>query len=109
MPKKAEHETTHDHEEDNGFSDFQSPDEASVNRLIIALDRAYHQPRLLMWRAFLQGFTAAIGAFIGSAFIVIVSAYLFQALGGLGLLKPYVDKIQDATSTKTQQSHSPSN
>ena len=81
------------------FSDFQSPHEASVDKLVAAIDNAYHRPWMMMWRSFLQGFMAAIGAVIGTAFIGILSVYLFQALGGFSLLKPYVDKLQHSIST----------
>lgn len=79
---------------DKDFSDFQSPHEANVDLLVRALDRAYHRPWLLMWRSFLQGIMAAIGAVVGTALMGIVSVYLFQALGGFEIFKPLVDRFQ---------------
>lgn len=81
--------------QDKDFSAFQSPHEASVERLIQALDRAYHRPAQLMWRSFLQGFMSAIGAAIGTILIFSVIVYVVQAAGGLELLRPGLTKLQD--------------
>ena len=48
------------------FKDFQNPEDASVDNLVKALDRAYHRPGLLMWRAFWAGFMSAVGAAFGT-------------------------------------------
>lgn len=76
------------------FAEFRSPDEASLDRLIAALDRAYHRPGSLMWRAFLQGLSGAFGAAVGWILIITISGFLFQALGGINLLHPVLDKIE---------------
>jgi len=75
------------------FTPFQSPNEASVNRLIEALDRAYHRPWLMMWRAFLQGLMTAFGMTFGYLLIFTLLAYFFQALGGIKLLDPLIERI----------------
>lgn len=77
------------------FSDFQSPDEASVERLIKALDRAYHRPGLMLWRSFWQGFITAIGLSAGYAVVVVVTVYIFRALGGIELIRPGMEKVRD--------------
>ena len=80
---------------DKDFSDFQSPHEASVERLVQALDRAYHRPGLLLWRSFWQGMFTALGAFVGSALIIAVSGYLFHIYGGFQrFIQPGLDKLQ---------------
>ena len=84
------------HEKKEDFSDFQSPHEASVERLVAALDRAYHNPRQLMWRSFLQGFMSAIGVTIGTIFILGLVGLLLHELGGIKLLAPLVDRIQNS-------------
>jgi hypothetical protein len=81
-----------------GFKDFQSPHEASVERLISAVDKAYHHPWSLIWRSFWYGFFAAIGAVVGTVCVAIFSVFLFRALGGFELLKPAVSQIEEATN-----------
>lgn len=77
------------------FKDFQSPHEASEDRLVEAIDRAYHRPWLMMWRSFLQGVMSGIGAVVGSAIILLLLGFLFNRLGGVNLLKPAIGKLQD--------------
>jgi len=78
------------------FADFQSPHEASVDKLVDALDRAYHRPGLLAWRAFMQGFMSAIGATIGTVVILFAIGLLLHLLGGVRLFAPLVDRIQQS-------------
>ena len=80
---------------DQEFKDFQSPHEASLDRLINAVDRAYHRPGLLLWRSFLQGVMTAIGASVGTFLVFSVVIYVFQALGGIELLRPGLEKLQE--------------
>lgn len=95
---------------DNDFKDFQSPHEASVDRLVEALDRAYHRPWLMIWRSFLHGFMTAIGATFGTVIIVVIAGMAFQALGGIELLRPSIDKLQNMITGSIQsQVGSPSN
>ena len=82
---------------DTDFSDYQRPHEASVNRLIQAVDRAYHRPWLMMWRAFLQGIATAIGITVGYLIIFTLLFYLFQSLGGTDkLLTPTLQKVSNS-------------
>jgi len=75
------------------FSDFQSPHEASVDRLIQAVDRAYHRPYLMFWRAFLQGIATAFGITIGYLIIFTLLFYIFQSLGGANkFISPALEK-----------------
>jgi hypothetical protein len=76
------------------FAEFRSPDDASFDKLVAAIDRAYHRPGLMLWRSFCQGLMSAIGMAIGWILIISVSGYLFQALGGINLLKPWIEKAQ---------------
>jgi hypothetical protein len=83
-------------ERDTDFKDFQSPHDASVERLIQALDRAYHRPWLMMWRAFLSGIMTAVGMAVGYLLIFTLLAYVFQVLGGFKLLEPLSQKLQQS-------------
>lgn len=83
---------------EDDFSDFQSPNEASMQRLIDSLDRAYHRPYLMMFRSFLHGFMAAIGAFVGTALMGALSVYLFQLSGGLEATKHFINDISGSLS-----------
>jgi len=79
---------------DTDFSSFQSPHEASVDRLVQSLDRAYHRPFLMMWRSFLQGLCNAFGMTVGYVIVFTVLYYLFQSFGGTSkLLVPELQKI----------------
>ena len=89
---------------DTDFAAFQSPHEASVDRLVEAVDRAYHRPWLLMWRAFLQGLMTALGLTVGYAMIVILIAYLIQVRGGTAkLLDPLLIEVQQKVIQPTVQ------
>ena len=83
------------------FTDFENPKAATVDRLIQALDKAYHRPGLLMWRSFLGGLMYAFGATIGFALVITIGAYVLQALGGVSLFKPFIDKLDDIIVTHT--------
>lgn len=85
------------------FHEFQNPSAASIDRLITALDRAYHNPGRLMWRSFLGGLMYAFGATIGFTLVLTMSVYILQSLGGVSLLKPAVDKLQEMIIARQQQ------
>jgi hypothetical protein len=78
-------------ESENGAA----PSEATVRRLVVAVEKAYHRPWLMMWRSFLHGFMTALGATIGTALFFTILIWVFQALGGVDLLRPGVEAIQD--------------
>ena len=80
---------------ENEFKDFQSPHEASEDRLIEALDRAYHRPWLMLWRSFLQGLMSGMGALLGSFLIILLLGFAFNRLGGIAILNPVITKLQD--------------
>lgn len=77
------------------FKDFKGPGEASVDRLIIALEKVYHNPWHMMWRSFLHGLTAGVGATIGTALVVSLSVYVFQAVDGVKFLQPTINRLQE--------------
>ena len=78
------------------FSDFSHPESASFDKLVEALDRAYHRPGTMIWRSFLHGIMTAIGAAVGWILILIVSGFIFQALGGIKILEPTMNRLRDS-------------
>lgn len=86
------------------FKEFENPNSASVDRLIQALDRAYHRPGLLMWRAFTSGLFYAIGATVGAAIFFSVVLYVLHVLGGLSLLSPGIEKLSDMITSQQVKS-----
>lgn len=87
------------------FSEFRSPEDASFDKMVHALDRAYHKPWVMMWRAFLQGLMGAFGTAVGWILIFTLSGVIFQALGGFSLFKPITDKLQSTISDIQNQTH----
>lgn len=82
--------------------------EQKLDYLIAAVDRAYSKPRLMMWRSFLHGFMTALGATVGTALFFTILIWIFQALGGVELLKPGVEKLQNLIIPKEFQLNSSS-
>lgn len=72
-----------------------APSQATIDRLVQAVERAYHRPWRMMGRSFLHGFMTALGATVGTAVFFAVLIWVFQQLGGLELLRPGVEKLQD--------------
>jgi hypothetical protein len=71
------------------------PSDATIDRLATAVELASKRPWLLMWRAFLQGFMTALGATIGTALFFTIIVWIFQRLGGIELLRPQIEKLQN--------------
>lgn len=76
--------------------------DATINRLAAAVEIASRRPWVLIWRSFLQGMMAALGATIGTALFFTMLIWLFQRLGGVELLKPEIQKLQDLVPAKYQ-------
>ncbi len=77
------------------FADFRHPDEASFDKLVRSIDRAYHRPFVMMGRSFLQGMMAALGATVGLAIVITVLSFTLKALGGIDYFEPGIQKIQN--------------
>lgn len=73
------------------FSEFRHPDDASFDRFVRAIDRAYHRPWIMFWRSVLHGIGTAIGATVGAG---LVFAALFYVLNTLDFT-PFAAKIQE--------------
>lgn len=64
------------------FKEFKGPDDASFDKFITALDRAYHRTGLMMWRSFLTGLMQGIGTIIGFLITIIALVFIFRAFNG---------------------------
>jgi hypothetical protein len=73
------------------FSEYRHPDDASFDKFVKALDRAYHRPLLMMWRSFLMGVATALGATVGAAIILVILFYVLKTFD----FAPYATKIQE--------------
>ena len=73
------------------FADYRHPDEASFDKFVAALDRAYHRPFQMMMRAFLQGIATALGATVGAGLVLII---LFYALRSINYT-PFINQLQN--------------
>lgn len=71
------------------------PNQATLDRLLRAVELAYHHPYRMMFRSFLHGFMAALGATIGTALFFTILIWVFQALGGLELLREPIERLQE--------------
>ncbi len=70
-------------------------DDKAVSRLVSVMETAYHRPWYMMWRSFLSGLMAALGASVGAALFFTILIWVFQALGGIELLRPGLDNVKD--------------
>ncbi len=74
-----------------------SPDEkkslASLDNLVSAIDKAYHQPKELAKRSFLYGLMSGLGATIGVAIVLALLAYLIRVLGGLPVIGQWLNEL----------------
>lgn len=73
------------------FKEYRHPDEASFDKFVKAIDRAYHRPWIMFWRAVLFGIGYALGATIG---VAVVFTVLFYALRTINFV-PYIEDFQE--------------
>ena len=60
----------------------------------------------MLGRSFMHGVMTALGATIGAALFFTILIWLFQALGGVNLLKPSIDRLQELIIPKELQQKS---
>jgi hypothetical protein len=85
------------------FADYRSPDSASFDKLVAALDKAYHHPWRMALRSFLHGFMSAIGAAVGATLVVVLSGYLFNRFGGVGFVQSLAEQVGRSASTAIER------
>ncbi len=79
----------------NAPVDPPDPTNVTMERLVRAVHLAYSSPGRLMWRGFLYGLMTALGATIGTAIFFTILIWFFQRLGGIELLRPGIENIQE--------------
>lgn len=67
--------------------------ERSINRLITAIDKAYHKPGQLVARGFLMGLMSGLGATVGVAVVVAIIGLLIRQFGGLPVVGDWLNDL----------------
>ncbi len=67
----------------------------SLDRLVRAVDKAYHHPGPLVWRGFLIGLASGLGATIGVALVLALFGFLLRELGGLPFIGDWLQGVGD--------------
>lgn len=71
-----------------------------IERLINAIDYAYHHPGALFWRGFLGGLASGLGATVGVAIVLTVLAFLLREFGGLPVIGDWLNAVDKALPTR---------
>lgn len=74
-----------------------SPSERqTLERLTVAVERAYSHTGRLLWRAFLQGLMSALGATFGTFLVLGILGFLFQQLGGPAVFQQMITNLSQS-------------
>lgn len=65
----------------------------NLDRLVKAIDRAYHHPGPLVWRGFLIGLASGLGATIGVALVLAILGFVLRELGGLPFIGDWLQGV----------------
>lgn len=65
----------------------------SIDYLVAAIEKAYLKPGQLMWRSFLSGLLSGLGATLGVAIVLALSAFLIHYLGGLPVIGNWISNV----------------
>jgi|GEM_PF-1226767 len=65
----------------------------NLDRLIRAIDKAYHHPAPLIWRGFLIGLASGLGATIGVALVLAALGFMLRELGGVPVIGEWLQGI----------------
>jgi hypothetical protein len=66
---------------------------ANLDRLVSAIDKAYHHPGPLVWRGFLVGLASGLGATIGVALVLALLGFILRELGGLPIVGEWLQGV----------------
>lgn len=83
--------------------DQQEKDKA-LDRLIAAVDKAYSQPKSLVWRGFLIGLASGIGGTLGIALVIALLSLLVSSLGGIPIVGQLLKDLLDVINGNDTQS-----
>lgn len=67
----------------------------NLDRLVKAIDRAYHHPGPLVWRGFLIGLASGLGATIGVALVLTILGFILRELGGIPFIGEWLQGVGD--------------
>lgn len=76
---------------EESFKDFKHPDDASFDKLVAAIDRAYHRPFRMAMRSFVHGMMTALGATVGAGLVFLLLFYILRSVD----FGPYAEKFQN--------------
>lgn len=71
----------------------QNPKQDKVEQLVIALEKVYQRPGLIMWRGFLLGLFSGLGATIGVALVLGILGMLIRQFGGLPIVGDWLNGL----------------
>jgi hypothetical protein len=80
-------------EETSFYGEPVAKSDPTLNKLVVAVDKAYNRIGYMMWRAFLQGVMSALGAAFGTFVILGVLAFLFRELNGISYFHTFVNSL----------------
>jgi len=72
-----------------------------LERLLVSVDRAYHQPKLLIWRGFLIGLASGAGGIIGAALVIALIGLLIRVFGGLPVIGEWLVNVGQKLPTES--------
>lgn len=76
---------------EESFKEFKHPEDASFDKLVAAIDRAYHRPFRMAMRSFLHGMMAALGATVGAVIVLVILFYVLRTVD----FGPYAERLQN--------------
>ena len=65
----------------------------SIDGLIAALDKAYHNPGKLVARGFLMGLASGLGATVGAAIVIALIGLMIRQFGGLPVVGEWLNDL----------------
>jgi hypothetical protein len=76
---------------EESFKEFKHPDDASFDKLVAAIDRAYHRPFRMALRSFIHGMMTALGATVGAGIVFLALFYVLRTVD----FGPYAERFQN--------------
>lgn len=67
-----------------------------IERLTAAIEKTYHNPRVLIWRGFLIGLASGLGATIGVAIVLALLGLFVREFGGLPVIGQWLQGLNSS-------------